>query len=121
MKVNKHDISLWKESALHPKVADEKAIDWIFVIDSLNFSFWPNSNEDYTINGYNGYWALCAAINRAIDNHIPITNPQFYANITEEQIKTIFETDNGIEVPLLKERLEVLRESGKVLIEVWYK
>lgn len=118
MKFNKYNVSLWKEHVLHPKVADEKAIDWIFVIDSLNFSFWPNLNEEYTIDGYNGYWALCAAINRALDNRIPITDAQFYANINEEQIKNIFRTDNGVEVPLLTERLEVLRESGKVLIEV---
>ncbi|CAG2101412.1 unnamed protein product [Medioppia subpectinata] len=113
----KYGTSVWREHPLHPKVADQKTIDWIFVIDSLNFSFWPNPNEDYTIDGHTGYWALCAAINRAISKGIPITDPQFYGNINEKKFREIFATDNGIEMPLLLKRLEVLRESGRVLNE----
>lgn len=30
----------WKQHELHPKQANEAAIDWIFLVDSLNFSFW---------------------------------------------------------------------------------
>lgn len=67
---------------------NEFSINWIFLVDSLNFSFWsdteliqlseplpenfkkPNS-EKYTVVynqiPYTGYWALCAAINRALD------------------------------------------------------
>jgi len=28
------------EHELHPRGADEKAIDWIFLMDVINFSFW---------------------------------------------------------------------------------
>jgi hypothetical protein len=44
---------------------------WILVIDTLNFSFWSTSGVPFTVKykgqAYTGYWALCAAVNRAID------------------------------------------------------
>ncbi|CAG2165674.1 unnamed protein product [Oppiella nova] len=117
IETKRYSTSVWKEHPLHPKVADQTTIDWIFVVDSLNFSFWANTDQDYTIEGHTGYWALCAAINRAIKKGIPITDPQFYSQVSEPEFREIFSTDNGIEIPLLLKRLEVLRESGRVLIE----
>ena len=67
---------------------NEFAISWIFLVDTLNFSFWSDNElmqiptpipasfkmppiEKYTVIynqiPYTGYWAMCAAINRAID------------------------------------------------------
>ncbi len=47
----------------------------IFVVDTLNFAFWSDSEELFTVdyNGtlHNGYWSLCAAINRALDARRP--------------------------------------------------
>ena len=78
---------------------NEFAINWIFLVDTLNFSFWSDqeinnntqslsnlnddatgdtkqSNKDssviekYTVNyngvAYSGYWAMVAAVNRAL-------------------------------------------------------
>lgn len=44
----------------------------VFVCDTLNFSFWPEDSAEkcvisYKGKDYTGYWALCAAVNRAID------------------------------------------------------
>ena len=39
----------WKQHELHPKKADRSAIEWIFLVDSLNFSFWTPS-ERYDFN-----------------------------------------------------------------------
>lgn len=51
----------------HPKCTDPIAIDWIFVVDTLNFCFWKQEGQPgWTVDGYSGYFALCAAINRAI-------------------------------------------------------
>ena len=63
---------------------NEFSINWIFLVDTLNFSFWSDqelvevpanfkmSNVDkYTVIykqvAYTGYWAMCAAVNRALD------------------------------------------------------
>lgn len=51
---------------IHPSSDQRWAVDWIFVVDTLNFCFWHNENEEgWKVNGYSGYFALCAAINRA--------------------------------------------------------
>lgn len=63
----------WKAlHELNPKAADEAAVNWVFVADTLNFSFWSEHDEHKCLVGYrgktySGYWSLCAAINRALD------------------------------------------------------
>lgn len=49
-----------------------QALNWVFVVDTLNFSFWPereNQQCEVTYKGtiYTGYMTLCAAISRALD------------------------------------------------------
>lgn len=96
----------------------EKSIDHIFFIDSLNFSFWPDENQDFSIDGEIGYWALCAAIKRALDEKIPIINPEYYGHIEFQQLRYLFRTDNGIDIPMLNERVSILNENGAILIKV---
>ncbi|OLL21693.1 UPF0553 protein [Neolecta irregularis DAH-3] len=71
-------VETWASHPLNPKSKDESSLNWIFLIDLLNFSFWSDfDSEDtgthpdrYCIleNGtkWTGYWSLCAAINRAL-------------------------------------------------------
>ena len=49
---------------------------------------------------------------------IQITDPKYYSSLTEEKLAAIFRSDSAGEIPLLKERLAVLHETGKVLVEV---
>lgn len=44
-----YSLGNWKQHELHPKQADQVAIEWIFLVDSLNFSFWTPS-ERYDLN-----------------------------------------------------------------------
>ncbi|CAG8701109.1 3505_t:CDS:10 [Funneliformis caledonium] len=132
MKKMKYSVSVWKQHELHPKIANEDAINWIFLADLLNFSFWSdlekdkgsNCQERFTIlykdKRYTGYWSLCAAINRAIDEGIPITTPSVYAsaeNLNDDKIKYAFRSHTGEEIPLLQERINCMREAGKILVE----
>lgn len=53
---------------LHPNPGHPRAVDWIFVLDTLNFSFWSsNPRNKWRVDGQTGYFALCAAIKRAIE------------------------------------------------------
>ena len=36
---------LFVKTAVHPQKADDKAIDWIFFADALNFSFWNGEDQ----------------------------------------------------------------------------
>ncbi|CAG8453188.1 7738_t:CDS:1 [Acaulospora colombiana] len=131
MKSKKYSSSNWKQHTLHPKVADERAIDWIFLVDLLNFSFWSefdgeegaqNSRFSVSFDGkqYTGYWSLCAAINRALEEGISITTPSFYSSeskLSDLDLLHVFRSSTQEKMPLLEERIKCIREAGKVLME----
>ena len=61
----------WKTHDLHPKEMTENTINWIFVVDCLNFSFWAKRDEEPFMVEFKGklfsdYEALCAVVNRAL-------------------------------------------------------
>lgn len=50
--------------------------------------------------------------------NIDITNPNFYATISEDILRNILRSDNSCrEVPLIQERMKSLHQVGKVLLE----
>lgn len=116
-------VEQWKAlHELNPRAADEAALDWVFMVDSLNFSFWADREERkcevrYGGTAYTGYWALCAAVNRALDQGIPVTSASYYATVTLDQVRDIFRSDTAVPMPLLEERHRVLNETGKILLE----
>ena len=67
---------------------------------------------------YTGYWALCAALKRAIEgpNPLPLLDANFMANVDDNIMETIFTSSNGTECPLLKERTKALKEAGTILL-----
>ncbi|XP_064466416.1 queuosine 5'-phosphate N-glycosylase/hydrolase-like isoform X2 [Ornithodoros turicata] len=117
-------IHSWKKHHLHPKVADNRAAEWIFLVDSLNFSFWSKDDQWYEVtfegNKYSGYWSLCAAVNRALQEGTPLLNPEFRRDISREAVEKIFRSDSGVPMPLLEERHRIIRECGKGLCEEHY-
>ncbi|KAL4800710.1 hypothetical protein BDV19DRAFT_351998 [Aspergillus venezuelensis] len=124
MQKKEYSTASWSEHELHPKAKNEATVDFIFTMDLLNFSFWSAESEEkrfsieYREKRWTGYWSLVAALQRALDEDIEITNPEFWVNeeeCTEELIKHVFRSATDEEMPLLKERLECLREAGRVL------
>lgn len=109
---------------------------------SLNFSFWTVDQTETYVKGYKnktfyGYEALCVAINQAIDvkqslsleNHlflfldekdgIDILNAEYYSQITMEQLENLFGSrEKGSCLPMLNERLNVLHETGSIMVKV---
>lgn len=70
-KSKKYSFKIWKSHVLHPNEMTKETVDWIVVLDTLNFSFWTDEDvEPWTVRyegkDYTGYWALCASINRAL-------------------------------------------------------
>nr|SVE73079.1 EOG090X0A16 [Ceriodaphnia reticulata] len=105
-----------------PATEDASSIEWLFVADTLNFSFWAleeNAHYSVELHGvlYTGYMALCAAITKALEAGVPITSSKYYANITEEEVNKIFISSTGESIPLLDQRCRLLQESGKILNE----
>lgn len=63
----------WSKHELHPKTKDESTVDFIFLMDLLNFSFWSDGAllqqyaVEYRGKTWTGYWSLVAAIQRALE------------------------------------------------------
>ncbi|KAI0087006.1 hypothetical protein BDY19DRAFT_321683 [Irpex rosettiformis] len=121
-------------SPSHPKTRE--CLDWIFLISSLNFSFlserdgqegrygvewregWNTTDKQNVV--HTGYWSLVAAIDRALDEGVPFTDPSFYSSeikCPDSLVGHIFRAATQCKegIPLLKERIAILRENGSIL------
>uniref|UniRef100_W8BHC9 Queuosine 5'-phosphate N-glycosylase/hydrolase n=1 Tax=Ceratitis capitata TaxID=7213 RepID=W8BHC9_CERCA len=118
LKSGELDPKNFSQNDVHPKCDDAHAIEWIFVVDTLNFCFWtPNDYTKYKVDGYTGYFALCAAINRAM---LDITNAAYYSKIDADTLRKVFRSDDGVtSVPLFEKRLSCFHEVGTRLLENW--
>lgn len=77
MQEKQYSTKTWAMHELHPKTKDEKALDFIFTMDLLNFSFWSKERDEsqrFTIEHrgkkWTGYWSIVAALQRALDEGI---------------------------------------------------
>lgn len=63
----------------HPEKDDPNAVDWLFVLNTLNYSLWtPKGHSEWRVNGLTDYLALCAAVKRAIDVNTIIRISSYY-------------------------------------------
>lgn len=74
MQEKQYSCKTWSEHELHPKAKDKSTVDFIFMMDLLNFSFWSdctNEGKRYLVEfagkTWTGYWSLVAALQRALE------------------------------------------------------
>ena len=77
-----------RRSVSPPQKSDASGIDWVFFADTLNFSFWmPEDGPQYLVTyrgtTHTGYLAMCAAINRALDSGVRLTDPKYFVDIDQ--------------------------------------
>ena len=118
---------IWEKNDLNPRgLSEQESINWIFFVDTVNFSFWPDEGDvkfgvkDSKGNLQTGYWSLCAAVSRALKVGIPITDPDFMATATKEQIETVFRSDTAGKIPLLDERVKAINEAGQIVRDKFF-
>lgn len=113
---------------MHPTGATAaETANLILVLDALNFCFWPLPGSDQprwqvTFQGetYDGYWALTAALRRILAAGTPLADPEYLANISEEETRLLLARDPGsAEIPLLADRTANLNEAGVALRDRW--
>ncbi|RZF35048.1 hypothetical protein LSTR_LSTR009640 [Laodelphax striatellus] len=109
---------LLSQSSFPAGLSEEKLVNWLFVVDTLNFCFWPINEGNWEVKAkgevHTGYFALCAALDVCKDNGVDMTNPAFYSQMSINDLQKILEIDSD---PLLKERLDALHQVGNVLLE----
>jgi Potential Queuosine, Q, salvage protein family len=73
MQKRHYNTQSWYNHELHPDTRDEAALEFIFTMDLLNFSFWSEKKLDeryavhYQNKNWTGYWSLVASLRRALD------------------------------------------------------
>ncbi|KAK8219235.1 hypothetical protein M8818_000968 [Zalaria obscura] len=126
MQQRSYSTDAWSEHELHPKTKDEATANFIFTMDLLNFSFWSEKDEterfavEYKDRKWTGYWSLVACLQRALDEEIPITTPSYWADdikCTDEIFRHVFRSCTDESMPLLRDRIDCLRETGRILNE----
>lgn len=97
-----------------------KTVAYLLVLDSLNFCFWPEAEQEkweteYQSKTLSGYTGLAASLKTAVLKDSQITEAGFLAVITTDELKRLLGGTN--ELPLMQERREILNELGRVLLD----
>jgi hypothetical protein len=98
----------------------ERTVNWLLLLDALNFCFWaqrdqPRWSIDYHGETLNGYWAEAAALTRAVEEGLPLWDAEYLSNISSETVAHIFRGEQ--QIPLFEQRVANAREAGRVLLE----
>ena len=98
----------------------ERTVNWILVLDALNFCFWserdqPRWQVEYKGERLNGYLAEAATLTRAVEEGVPLWDASYLSSISSEDVATIFRGEQTI--PLFEQRVQHMREVGRVLLE----
>lgn len=107
----------------------EQSVRWIFILDVLNHCFWPDPGKPawsvvFKGEAFSGYWGLAAALKRAQERGVPITDPRFLASISDTGLSEILSLygphhhgpPSRDEIPMFAERLKNLREAGSIML-----
>ncbi len=112
-----------------------RTVNYLFLLDALNFCFWgkPKWRIEYkpaviasreaakqsptVTKQLDGYWALAAALKRAIEKDARIAEADFLARISPQELAEILSGAGTI--PLFAERWRNVRELGTVLKNLW--
>lgn len=97
-------------------------LNYLLVLEALNFSFWddePRWRVPFHGTRYDGYWALAAALRRALrEDALPLWEARWMAQVDEAQAAMLLRGE-GRPIPMLAERAANLREAGEVLLRRW--
>jgi hypothetical protein len=106
----------------------ERTVNWLLLLDALNFCFWaekgkPRWRIDYHGELLDGYWAEAASLTRAVEEGFALWDAEYLSTMSREDLAYIFRpvgsTDGsaGEMIPLFDARLAHVHEVGHILKE----
>lgn len=109
--------------ALHYADGAERSANWMLLADALNFCFWgevgaPRWRVEWQGVVYDGYYALVAALSRAVAEGRPVWDAAYLSDLRDAELAAVLRPVVGSPaIPLFAERLANAREVGRVLRE----
>lgn len=99
------------------KLNDKDKLHLLLVFNSTSFSYWgePKWTIEYHGEKFDGSWGMIAALGKAFEKKVPLLNMKWLSALEEKEFERI--TKGNVKVPLLKERVAILREVGSILTE----
>lgn len=95
---------------------DERLVDFFLLFNSVNFCYWGEPKWTISFRGqpYDGAFGMMGALTSALEEGLPLLDGAFLAAVGEAELRHILR--GNVPIPLERERLEILRETGAVLI-----
>ncbi|MBI3273804.1 MAG: hypothetical protein HYZ69_01535 [Candidatus Colwellbacteria bacterium] len=118
---------LWTKELIHPtetrkilciNSSPRKKIEFLFIVDSINFCFWSKKerwNIAYNGKRYSGSIGSVYAIKKFFEENYEKANLKYFAKISYEEFCSIFLGEG--ELMLRKERWKCVRELCKTFLE----
>jgi putative queuosine salvage protein len=106
----------------------ERTVNWLLVLDALNFCFWAEKGQprwriDYHGEILDGYWAEAAALTRAVEEGFALWDAGYLSTMSQGDLAHIFrgiqaaDGSSGVMIPLFDARLAHVHEVGRVLLK----
>src|SRR5207245_5148652 len=106
----------------------ERTVNWLLVLDALNFCFWAEKDQprwriDYQGEILDGYWAEAASLTRAVEEGIALWDAGYLSTMSREDLAYIFRSvkaadgAGGEMIPIFEQRLENAPARLQVLLE----
>ena len=97
-----------------PALSERDKLHYLFVLGSMNFCYGlrPKWGVTYQDKELKGAWGMSASLFRAHEEGLNIFEPGYLEKLSLDDAGSIFR--GSMEIPLLKERVDILREIGRV-------
>lgn len=112
-------VTCWN-GRMHLETGDEtRMLDYLIILDSLNFCFWHPRKDRWTIahnhEKYSGYFALSLALKNYFEKHPNKATLRNFADISFEEF--IYLLQGGHHLLFLNKRWEIIRAVSQYLVK----
>ena len=101
----------------------ERTVSYLLILDVLNFCFFPEPRWQVIVGGeqVQGYFGLALVLKQAfMTREPPIDDFSYLMCVKEQEVRTLLQGEHPIgKIPLLKERVTILRELGDRMVSVY--
>lgn len=110
------DLPDWSDSIIYPW-DDDGVVPYLLLFNTINFAFWGENKWRVKYKGkvWDGAYGLMAALTRAVEAGVPVLDGGYLKEMTEKRLRRILRGKG--ELILFKERSEILKEVGGILVE----